>query len=227
MRGLLEDVVHSRRTARRVLQDRARTCGIESLSDADLMLLVAGRTPGTSSAGTFGQVLDSCAGRSVPDLLGDGWTEAAAVRVAAMLEASRRLVHARRPDRKCIMKADAVTGALADLSLLRHEELWCLPLDPHSRLIGQPRIVTRGDVDGTDAGPRALFRIALSAGATSCIAVHNHPTGDPTPSAADRAVTLRLVAAGRSIDLPLVDHVILGDGGRYVSLRTLEPGLFR
>ncbi len=102
-----------------------------------------------------------------------------------------------------------------------------MPLDPHSRLIGEPRMVSRGDVDGTDASPRALFRIALSVGATSCIAVHNHPTGDPTPSAADRAVTLRLVAAGRTVDLPLVDHVIVGDGGRCASLRTQEPSLFR
>ena len=116
---------------------------------------------------------------------------------------------------------------MADLVLLQHEELYCLPLDPQSRLIGVPRRVSAGDVDGTDAGPRAFMRLALSAGATSCIAVHNHPTGDPTPSAADIAVTRRLAAAGRSIDVPLVDHVVLGDGGRFISLRQEEPGVFR
>jgi DNA repair protein RadC len=88
-------------------------------------------------------------------------------------------------------------------------------------------VVSKGDVDGTDAGPRAFFRLALAAGATTCIAVHNHPGGDPTPSAADRAATSRLVAAGRTVDVALVDHLVLGAAGRWTSLRRKHPELFR
>jgi DNA repair protein RadC len=84
----------------------------------------------------------------------------------------------------------------------------------------------KGDVDGFDAGPRAFFRMALGAGATSAIAVHNHPSGDVTPSVADHAVTRVLAAAGRLIDVPLVDHVVVGDGGRFTSLRRMSPELF-
>lgn len=151
-----------------------------------------------------------------------------AARLTASIELARRLLRAQRPTRApCRTPEEAVPLLLADLLLLWHEQLLCLPLDPQSRLIGAPRIVSVGDVDGTDAGPRAFFRIALTAGATSCIAAHNHPSGDPQPSAADLAVTRRLVAAGRTIDVPLVDHMVLGDGARWVSLRRDQPDLFR
>jgi DNA repair protein RadC len=59
------------------------------------------------------------------------------------------------------------------------------------------------------------------------VAVHNHPGGDPAPSAADRAVTRRLCEAGRAIDVPLRDHLIVGANGRFTSLFRDEPGLFR
>jgi DNA repair protein RadC len=67
----------------------------------------------------------------------------------------------------------------------------------------------------------------LTAGATACIAVHNHPTGDPAPSPADLAVTVRLVAAGRTVDVRLVDHLIVGDQGRFVSIKRNHPECFR
>ena len=122
----------------------------------------------------------------------------------------------------------AVAALLAPLALgLVHEEFWCLPVDARGRLIGTPRRISQGDVDGTEAGPRAFFRMALASGAVAVIAVHNHPSGDPSPSAADRAVTRRLVAAGRLLEVPLQDHLILGDGERFVSLRHDEPDLWR
>jgi len=114
------------------------------------------------------------------------------------------------------------TAALGDV-----EAMWCLPLDARSRLIGEPIQTSLGDIDGTDAGPRAFFRPALRRAAASVIAVHNHPSGEPDPSPADRAVTKRLAEAGRVVDVQLNDHVILGHGGRFTSLRRDCPHLFR
>jgi DNA repair protein RadC len=152
---------------------------------------------------------------------------AKAAEIAAAFEIGRRLAQSKRRTRPSLRTPEDVAELLsADLVGLRHEELWCLPLDVHSRLIGEPRVISKGDIDGTDAGPRAFFRQALAAGAASCIAVHNHPTGDATPSAADRAATSKLVAAGRAIGVALVDHFIIGDGGRVTSLRRVEPRLF-
>lgn len=168
------------------------------------------------------------AGMEAKQMYSNGVTQVRATKLAAAFELSRRMVRARRsvrPEIRNGMQAHQVCAPY--MAAMRHEELWCLALDPHSRLIGAPRVVSKGDVDGTDAGPRAFFRMALAAGATVAMAVHNHPTGDSTPSAADRAVTLRLVAAGRAVDIALVDHIVIGDGGRYSSLRAQEPGLFR
>jgi DNA repair protein RadC len=67
-----------------------------------------------------------------------------------------------------------------------------------------------------------VFRLAIAEGAAGIIVAHNHPSGDPTPSADDRAVTRQLVDAGRLLDIPVYDHVIVTDG-RYVSF--VESGL--
>jgi DNA repair protein RadC len=90
----------------------------------------------------------------------------------------------------------------------------------------QVRVVeeaTRGILNSSLVHPREVFRSAILAGAAGIIVVHNHPSGDPTPSADDRAVTRQLVDAGRVLDIPMYDHVVIGSGERYVSFA--EAGL--
>ncbi len=216
-------------------REKALLSGIESLDDAELLAVLL-RT-GPTSEGVLGMArrllnehdgLVGLAGRDISALIqSHGLGPAKATELAATFELGRRLRVAARRARPTLRTPEEVVAAIgADLLALRHEEFWLLPLDVHSRLIGEPRRISRGDVDGTDAGPRVVFRAALAAGATSCIAAHNHPTGHVEPSAADRAVTRRLAQAGRLLDLPLVDHVIIGDGGRFTSLRRDEPALF-
>lgn len=100
------------------------------------------------------------------------------------------------------------------------EVFWVLALNTRSRVIhGSPLVITRGILDSTTVRPREVFRAAILVMAAGIIAVHNHPSGDPTPSAEDRAVTRQLVAAGQLVDMPLYDHVILA-GERYASFAT-------
>lgn len=82
--------------------------------------------------------------------------------------------------------------------------------------------VSRGIVNSSLVHPREVFRLAIAYGASAVIVAHNHPSGDPSPSADDRAVTEQLVAAGRVLDIPVHDHIVLGRG-RYVSFA--EAGL--
>ncbi|MFN9213592.1 MAG: JAB domain-containing protein, partial [Gemmatimonadota bacterium] len=82
--------------------------------------------------------------------------------------------------------------------------------------------VSRGVLDASLVHPREVFREAIAERAAALILVHNHPSGDPTPSAEDRLVTEQLVAAGRLLGIPVHDHVIIGRG-RYVSFA--EAGL--
>ena len=70
--------------------------------------------------------------------------------------------------------------------------------------------------------PRELFREAINASAAAVIVAHNHPSGDPTPSPEDVSLTRKLVEAGKILDIPVLDHVVLGDG-KYVSFK--EKGI--
>ncbi len=221
-------------------REKALDRGIDALGDAELLAVLL-RT-GTAGEGVleFAQRLLAEHGglvglsRLPPEQLADlpGLGEAKAVELAAACAMGVRIAAAVpevRPQLKSPEEVAAYVVHVLSPALLRlpHEELWCLPLDSHCRLIGRPRTVTRGDVDGVDAGPRAFFRIALAAGAVQAIAVHNHPAGDPQPSAADRSVTRRLAEAGRAIDVPLRDHIVVGLHGRFTSLFRDDPALFR
>jgi len=221
-------------------REKALQRGIDALGDAELLaVLLRTGTMGEGVLEVAQRLLAEHGGlvglsRLAPEELAalPGLGEAKGVEIAAACAMGARLAAAQtaeRPQLKTPEDVAAYVVAVLSPSLLRlpHEELWCLPLDPHCRLLGRPRTVTRGDVDGVDAGPRAFFRTALAAGAVQAIAVHNHPGGDPAPSAADRTVTRRLVEAGRAIDVPLRDHLVVGANGRFSSLFREEPALFR
>ena len=81
--------------------------------------------------------------------------------------------------------------------------------------------VSRGGISMTLVHPREVFQIALLANAASVVLVHNHPSGDPTPSQDDFAITHRVKEAGNVIGVELLDHVILGHAGRYASIKEL------
>ena len=101
------------------------------------------------------------------------------------------------------------------------ESFWALPLDTQHQCVA-PHTITRGLLNCSLVHPREVFRAMIAANAASVILCHNHPSGDPTPSADDRKVTSQLVAAGRLLDIPVHDHVVMGDS-RFVSFA--ESGL--
>jgi DNA repair protein RadC len=92
-----------------------------------------------------------------------------------------------------------------------------LLLNTKHRVVGV-HIAGVGTLDSAPTGPREVFRAAILAGAKAVIFGHNHPSGDPTPSAADLHLTRRLVKAGDLLGIPVLDHVIIGDAN-HVSLR--------
>lgn len=100
---------------------------------------------------------------------------------------------------------------------LEHEEVWILAVDNANTLIGQA-CVARGGADGAALLPRDIFRPAMACGACAIVLVHNHPSGDPTPSGADVALTERARAAGRQLGIPLLDHVVIARGGKWKSI---------
>ena len=93
-----------------------------------------------------------------------------------------------------------------------------LLLNGKHRVVGMAE-VSRGTLTTTIVHPREVYGPALRLSSAAIIVVHNHPSGDPEPSADDIEVTRRLIEAGRMLGVPLLDHVIVGEGGRYTSLR--------
>lgn len=106
---------------------------------------------------------------------------------------------------------------------LDQEAIWVLPLDQKYRLRRSPVEVTKGILNASLSHPREVFREAIRMAAAAVIVVHNHPSGDPTPSAEDLQTTRQLVETGKIVGIQLLDHIVIG-GNRpapapFVSLR--------
>ena len=100
------------------------------------------------------------------------------------------------------------------------EHFWALALNTKNQLVRTIE-VSIGSLNASIVHPRELFKEAVKVSAASVVAVHNHPSGDPTPSGADIQLTRRLVKAGDVLGIEVLDHVIIGDGGGHSSLREL------
>ncbi len=148
---------------------------------------------------------------------GVGHTKAA--RLLAAFEIAGRLAREARPVLPRIREPqDVVRLFQARLRDLAVEEFHLLALDSQSQVLREV-LVTRGLLNSSLVHPREVFRPAIVEAAAGVIVVHNHPSGDPTPSTEDQTVTRQLVAAGQLLDLPLYDHVIIA-GDRFTSFAT-------
>lgn len=165
----------------------------------------------------------------VKEMKGIGRTKARELK--ASLELARRLAREGVGRQPLVTAPDDVAAILReDSRLLEHEVFWVLLLDTRKRLIGAPCRVTEGILDASLVHSREIFKRAVSASAQSLILAHNHPSGDPTPSAEDIKITRRMVESGRILEINVLDHVIMGkrmerDGNDFLSLR--ESGLVR
>jgi DNA repair protein RadC len=210
-------------------RERLGALGPGALTTAELIAILIGTGRGGRSvlevAARLVEVSDGSlrrlARRPPAELLrADGIGPTKAGRLLAAFELGARLAREERPPVQRIREPDDVVrlfaGRLRDLQV---EEFHLLALDSQSQVLREV-LVTRGLLNSSLVHPREVFRAAIAEAAAGIIVVHNHPSGDPTPSAEDRAVTQQLAAAGRLLDLPLYDHVIIA-GDRFVSLATL------
>jgi len=212
-------------------RERLRTLGSQALSTSELIATLLGSGQQGTSAMACAQVLfEQCGGSlgrlaSMPlaaltRIRGVGVARATAVHAA--LELGRRMAGEAREAGLPLRGPRDVAAAFAPrLQDAPVEEFHVAILDAQHRL-ERDVLITRGLLNSSLVHPREVFREAIAERAAAVILVHNHPSGDPTPSAEDRAVTEQLVAAGRLLDIPVHDHIIVGRG-RYVSFA--EAGL--
>lgn len=198
--------------------------GTTALSDAELIAILLGTgTPSMSAVDlakkilqTTGNNLDEVARQSVKDLTKiRGIGEAKAITVVAALELGRRRKDRTPEERPKINSSrEAYNLMRADLMDLTHEEFWILLINRAHRLIRKQRIST-GGVAGTVADPRLIFKFALEELASGIILVHNHPSGNLVPSAADVSLTARLKEGGKLLDMQVLDHLIVAGRGYF------------
>ncbi len=212
-------------------RERLVALGVHALSSAELLAIVIGAGGARRSALRLGQDVLAAAGGSlrrigmqpVAALRGvDGVGLVRAVTIHAALELGRRMAAESRDDGAPVRSPRDVVALFAPrLEDLPVEEFHVAVLDSQHRL-ERDVTITRGILNSSLVHPREVFREAIAERAASVILVHNHPSGDPMPSPDARAVTDQLVAAGRLLDIPVHDHVIIGRG-RYTSFA--EAGL--
>jgi DNA repair protein RadC len=147
-----------------------------------------------------------------------GVGEVKALHLLAAFELGRRL-GALPPRVRPVVRspADAAALVMADLRFAQTEHFVVLLLNTKNEMLGRVE-VSRGGLASSPVHPREVFKAALTQGAAGMILVHNHPSGDPTPSRTDLAMTVRLSRAGGVMGIPIIDHLVIGDG-RYISLR--------
>src|SRR5690606_18544784 len=147
---------------------------------------------------------------------------AKAIEIKAALEIGRRLLAAAPEERRRITSpADAANLLMAEMMLLEQEQLRLILLDTRNRVLQMP-VIYVGSLNTSVVRVGELFRAAIRENAAAIIVVHNHPSGDPSPSPEDIHVTRQIASAGKLLDIELLDHIIIGRQ-RFVSLK--ERGL--
>lgn len=156
--------------------------------------------------------LSALAGASLAELAEEtGMGPVKAQVLAAALEIARRLGEESAPIRAQIKTPrDAANLLKNHARVLDVEVFWVLLLDAKNHLKGRPLETTRGVLDASLVHPREIFREAIRSAAAAVVLAHNHPSGDPAPSAEDIRITKQLVGAGKIIDIKVLDHVIIG-----------------
>jgi DNA repair protein RadC len=207
-------------TERERPRERLERLGLAAMSDVELLAMVLGHGAARRSAHQLAHtLLDAASGphglmRMTRDefcrLPGIGAAQAS--RVLAGIELGRRTLTRRASERPQFRLAkDAAMYLLPLYGAHPVERFGALLVDVKHRLL-RGLIISEGSLDSSLAHPREVYRAAVASGAAGVIVFHNHPSGDPTPSADDHALTHRLAKAGTIIGVQLVDHVVLADG---------------
>lgn len=195
-----------------------------AVSDAALVTLVLGTREDAVGRGVLERhpIPDGLWRLCAEDLFCyEGVGPAGAARLLGCLELSRRASARGTEPRPFVTCAeDVVRLCAAQFRGSDREHFWALALNTKNQLLRVIE-VSVGSLNASIVHPRELFKEAVRVSAASVVVVHNHPSGDPTPSGADIQLTRRLVKAGDVLGIEVLDHVVIGDSGEHSSLKDL------
>jgi DNA repair protein RadC len=212
-------------------REKLAQLGPEHLADAELLaILLRVGVAGQDVLSLSQHLLRICGGlagmaRTPLSSLAEtkGMGPAKAVTIIAALELGRRLLLADVGQRPQIRSPQDVASMMQiEMGLLEQEHLRVVLLNTKNHVVGIPTVY-KGSLNTSLIRVGEVFRDAVKENCAAIIVVHNHPSGDPTPSPEDARVTRELVAAGKLLDIEVLDHLVIGRN-RYVSLRQLKLG---
>ena len=201
-------------------RERFLKYGPETLSDAELFAIFL-RT------GTIGENVTEMSNRLIAEYGIDklfecslkelqqikGMGPSKAMQILSMAELGKRVNQSKKPQTKKISCAEDVFNHFHErLKDKKQEEFWILMLNTQNNVIGE-ELISKGILDASIIHPREVFKPAIKNSASKIVLVHNHPSGDPTPSIEDREIVKRLKEAGEGLGIRVVDSVIVGNGG--------------
>ncbi len=211
-------------------RERLAALGPQALSSAELIaILLRVGVPGENAVQVGQRLLQNFGGisglhrASLEELTSQhGIGAAKAAQIKAAIELGRRLAVESPQERPQISgPEDAANLVRYEMSALEEEHLRVILLDTRNRVIDIQEIY-QGSVNASQVRVGELFKPATRRNATALIVVHNHPSGDPTPSPDDLAVTRACIEAGKLLGIEVLDHLVIGQG-RYISMK--ERGL--
>lgn len=198
--------------------------GLTALSDAELIAILIRSGSKEESAVELSKKILRAVGNNLNELgkmdiasimSFKGIGSAKAISIVAAMELGRRRREGEIVRRRTITCSKDAYMEIADvLSDLPHEEFWVLMLNRANKIISKKN-VSKGGVSGTIADAKLIFKAGIEKLASSIILCHNHPSGNLRPSEADIKLTNKLKEAGRNLDLPVLDHLIIGDNNYY------------
>jgi DNA repair protein RadC len=211
-------------------RERLSALGAQALANAELIaILLRVGVVGESAVDVGQRLLKKFGGisglhrASMKELMEQhGIAEAKAAQIKAAIELGRRLTLESPEERASINSpADAAALVQYEMSALEQEHLRVILLDRRNHVLEIVEVY-KGSVNSSQVRVGELFKDAIRINASAIIVVHNHPSGDPTPSPDDVAVTRAIVQAGKLLDVDVLDHMVIGQG-KWVSLK--ERGL--
>lgn len=211
-------------------RERLEMLGAEALSNAELLaILLRVGIQGENAVQLGHRLLQEFQGLAglqrasfaeVCAIKGLGTAKAAQIKAA--IELGRRLAAQSVEDRPAVHSpGDAAELVKYEMAALTQEQLWVMLLDTRNRVLAIEKIY-KGSLNSSMVRIGELFKPAIQRNAASILVVHNHPSGDPTPSPEDVALTRGVLQAGKLMDIELLDHLVIGQG-RFVSMK--EKGL--
>ena len=204
--------------------EKCLLAGPQALSDAELLAVILKSGSRQQNAVQLAQCILQAGERGLLNLYDlsltdlqtfDGIGKVKAIQLKCAAELSRRIARTDRRDRVCLSEPESVAAYF--MERLRHEhreQLVIAMFDTKCHLIGDAQIAT-GSARAVLVSPRDIFMCALKQRATAIILLHNHPSGDPTPSRDDMQLTKRIMECGELLDIGLSDHIIIGDNHYY------------